>query len=91
MPFHLNERDLLAYYKYKDFYDSKKLLQQQRKKCCTKVGRLGFINEFTITKGRRGITPTRNCTHLLKNILNPFAIAGIKLNFFLTSFLSLSD
>ena len=38
--------------------------------------------------GRRGIAPTRNCTHLLKNVLNLFIF--IKLTFFLIIFLSLS-
>ena len=36
--------------------------------------------------GRRGIAPTRNCTHLLKSVLDLFVC--IKLNFFLTIFLS---
>ena len=35
------------------------------------------------------IAPTRNCIHLLKNVLNLFVC--IKLNFFITIFLSLSD
>ena len=39
--------------------------------------------------GRREIAPTRNCTPLFKNVLNPFVC--IKLNFFPTIFLSLSD
>ena len=38
--------------------------------------------------GRRGISPTRNGTHLLENVLNLFVC--IKLNIFLTIFLSLS-
>ena len=42
-----------------------------------------------IYQGRCGIAPTQNCTHLLKNVLNLFIC--IKLNFFLTIFLSLSD
>ena len=36
--------------------------------------------------GKRGIAPTRNYTHLLKNVLNLFVC--IKLSFFLTIFLS---
>ena len=39
--------------------------------------------------GRRGIAPTRNCTHIFKNVLN--VLICIELNFFLTIFLSLSD
>ena len=39
--------------------------------------------------GRRGIAPTRNGTHILKNVLN--ILICIKLFFFLTIFLSLSD
>ena len=39
--------------------------------------------------GRRGIAPTRNFTHFLKSVLNLFVC--IKLCFFLTIFLSLSD
>ena len=43
----------------------------------------------SLSQGRRGIAPTRNCTHLLKNLLILFVC--VKLNFFLTTFLSLSD
>ena len=35
---------------------------------------------YRVPFGRRGIAPTRNCTHLLKNVLNLFLC--IKLNFF---------
>ena len=41
-----------------------------------------------IYQGNRGIAPTRDCTHILKNVLNLFIC--IKLNFFLTMFLTLS-
>jgi hypothetical protein len=39
--------------------------------------------------GRRGIAPTQNYTHMLKKVINLFL--GIKLNFVLAIFLSLSD
>ena len=51
---------------------------------------MNFLGEKKqIVFGKRGIVPKRNCTHLLKHILNLFVC--IKLNFFLTIFLSLSD
>ena len=63
---------------------------------CLNLSTLSFFNTtqfktFTIEiyptyifDGRRGIAPTRNCTHLLNNVLNLFVC--INLNFFLTFF-----
>ena len=40
-----------------------------------------FIMVVGLQKGRREIAPTRNCTHIFRNVLNLFVC--IKLDFFL--------
>ena len=44
---------------------------------------------FVVELHPHGIAPTWNCIHLFKNVLN--LLVCIKFNFFLTTFLSLSD